>query len=72
MAKAKTKTTTKKSTKTETKPIVAEPVVAEAAATDRSYNFNILCKSGETKAVTIVASSLQDARQQLREFADKN
>ena len=72
MAKSKTKTTTKKTTETDTNPIVAAPAVAESASTDRSYTFNTLCKSGETKTVTITAASLSDAREQLREFTDKN
>ena len=72
MAKSKTKTTTKKTT--DTNSIVAAPAVSESASasTDRSYTFNTLCKSGETKTVTITAESLSDARKQLREFTDKN
>lgn len=74
MAKAKTKTKspTKKTTKTSTKVVVAEPVVAETVVTEKTYNFNTLCKSGETKSVTIVAASLSEARNQLRDFAEKN
>lgn len=38
----------------------------------RTYTFNVICKSGETKETVIVANTFAEARIKLAEFVNSN
>lgn len=41
-------------------------------ATQNTYTFTVLCKSGETKTATFTAANFIEARQLLAEFVENN